>query len=73
MSRRGNAFAITGNSRESARTRIAESTSLRAVSRALGISAATLSSLLLHNGRKPGPKILRALGYERLEMYRRVK
>lgn len=55
------------------KARITESTSLRAVSRALGISAATLSSLLLHNGRKPGPKILQAMGYERLEMYRRVK
>lgn len=55
------------------RARITESTSMRAVSRALGISAATLSSLLLHHGRKPGPKLLSALGYERLEMYRRVK
>jgi len=54
------------------RARITESTSLRAVSRALGVSAATLSSLLLHNGRKPGPKLLQALGYERLEMYRRT-
>ena len=51
--------------------RIAKST-LRAVAGELGISPAYLSDAMRGN-REPGPKILDALGLERVVMYRKKK
>ena len=53
------------------RRRIAQST-LRAVARDLGISPAYLSDAM-HGNRDPGPKILEALGLERIVTYRKIK
>ena len=54
------------------RARVTEASSLRQCARDLGLTAATISSLLCHAKRKPGPKVLRALGYERVERYQRT-
>lgn len=53
------------------RARVTEAASLRACARTLGVSAAHLSNVLVHAQHKPGPKLLRALGYKKVEMYLR--
>jgi len=53
--------------------RVTDGESLRKVAPTLGASAATLSRLLLHAHVRPGPKLLRVLGYQPVTMYRKVK
>lgn len=55
------------------RARVTANQSQLIAARELGVSPQVLNSLLLYAHRKPGPMMLRALGYRRVEMYQKVK
>ncbi len=55
------------------RARVTEAPSLRQLAPTLGTTAAALSRLLVHADAKPGPSLLKRLGYRRIEMYERVE
>ena len=51
------------------RARVDEAPSLRRLAPSLGMTASGISRLLVHADAKPGPTLLRALGYRKIEMY----
>lgn len=55
------------------RGRLAEAPSLRQLAPKLDASPATLSLLLTQAKMKPGPRLLRALGYRAVTVYAKVK
>lgn len=55
------------------RGRLAEAPSLRQLAPRLGLTASGLSLLLRSDAARPGPTLLRTLGYEAVTVYRRVK
>ncbi len=55
------------------RTKLIEAKTQRAAADKIGISYTTLWSLLRYAHRKPGPRLLKALGYQRVDMYTKVK
>ena len=55
------------------RGRLAESPSLRQLAPRLNASPATLSLLLTKANIRPGPKLLKALGYKAIVVYQKVK
>jgi hypothetical protein len=57
--------------RTALRSNVADAVSLRSCARALGISAAHLSNFLNQPARRPGAKLLAAVGYENVPMFRR--
>lgn len=54
------------------KARVTEGQSLRKVAPTLNVSAMTLSFLLRNRSARPGPRLLRALGYRAVTVYEKV-
>jgi hypothetical protein len=54
------------------KARVTEAPSLRQLAPTLGTTAATLSRLLVHDDAKPGPSLLKRMGYRRIEVYEQL-